>query len=494
VIPHSLRFRLVLWHACWLGATFLVTGTLLYFAVGRYLERTLAISELSRANRVAALVSRLNEIPAANYAMEITADFAPEASERFIRVFRPNGVVIYQSGPPGDESFDPAQIGPPSLHPGVRREKLTSGTELVIVTVVPNRPGTAPAATLATPFLVEVGQSLDPALTELHHLLLALSLGFLMVTAVALAGGYILVDRALQPVAEITRSAEGITSRNLSERLPIPATGDEFEQLSKALNRMIARLEEAFQLNRRFLADASHELRTPLTILHSELEALVQSQETHLEQNESMANLLEEVQRLAGIVENLFALSRLEAGLARTPTTHFDFAKLAATTAEQMCLLAEDKRVKINCQAPAPVFLQGDRGRFKQVIVNLLDNAIKYTPAGGTVTLTVRELPHETVCEVTDNGIGIPAASLPHVFDRFYRVDEARNRESGGAGLGLAIVKAIVTAHNGRVEVESTEGAGSCFRVFLPAAADHHPAAALDSLPQKAKTTPSETS
>ena len=467
--PRSLRFRLVLWHALWLGAVFLATGALLCFAVGRYLEQTLAKSELSRANRVAALVARLGEVPAASYATEITVDFAPEASGRFIRVFRPSGTVLYQSGPPADESFDPAQIGPPGLQPGVRREKLAAGAELVIVTVAGSGTAQAPAGT-ATPLLVEVGQSLAPELTELHRLLLTLSLVFVMVTIVALTGGYALVDRALRPVAEITRSAEGITSRNLSERLPIPAPGDEFEQLSAALNRMIARLDEAFQLNRRFLADASHELRTPLTILRSELEALVQRGETNPdpEPDETMGNLLEEVQRLAGIVENLFALSRLEAGLARTPTTYFDLAKLAATTAEQMCLLAEDKRVNINCQTPSPVFMEGDRGRFKQVIVNLLDNAIRYTPAGGKVTLTVREDHHEAVCEVTDNGIGIPAGVLPHLFERFFRVDEARNRESGGAGLGLAIVKAICTAHNGRVEVESTEGAGSCFRACLP--------------------------
>jgi signal transduction histidine kinase len=231
---------------------------------------------------------------------------------------------------------------------------------------------------------------------------------------------------------------------------------------------MIARLDEAFQHNRRFLADASHELRTPLTILRSELEAMEQHAGFDARLQETMGNLLEEVQRLARIVENLFALSRLDAGLAATVATHFDFAKLAATTTEQMCLLAEDKGVKITCQTATPVFLDGDRGRFKQIIVNLLDNAIKYTPSGGAVTLTVRAENNEAICEVADNGIGIPAPALPLVFDRFFRVDPARSREHGGAGIGLSIVKAICLAHNGRVTVESTEGHGSCFRVHLP--------------------------
>ena len=135
-----------------------------------------------------------------------------------------------------------------------------------------------------------------------------------------------------------------------------------------------------------------------------------------------------------------------------------------------MCLLAEDKGISITGQTSVPVWVLGDRGRFKQVIVNLLDNAIKYTPDGGAITLSVREQQGEAVCEVTDNGMGIPAAAVPHVFDRFYRVDEARNREVGGAGIGLSIVKAICAAHNGRVEVTSAKGQGSCFRVFLPLA------------------------
>ncbi len=459
----SLRFRLVLWYALWLGTVFLGTGALLYFAVGQYLEGNLARSQMSRANRVAALVGRLGEVSSNQLRMEITADFAPEASGRFIRVSQPTGTVLYQSGEPADQSFDPSQISPPA-GPGVRREKLAGGPEMMLVTV-------ATAATGGMGYRVEAGEALTPALTELHRLLLSLVLGFVMVTIVALAGGYVLVGRALQPVTDITRRAEGITSRHLSERLPVAPTGDEFQHLCEALNRMIARLDEAFQHNRRFLADASHELRTPLTILRGEMEAVVQRRELDPAVQETMNNLLEEVQRLARIVENLFALSRLEAGLASPVATRFDLARLASTTAEQMCLVAEDKGVKITCQTPQPVMVEGDPGRFKQVIVNLLDNAIKYTPAGGAITLAVREQDHKAVCEVADNGIGIPADALPRVFERFFRVDETRNRESGGAGIGLAIVKAICTAHNGHVEVNSTAGSGSCFRVCLPLSA-----------------------
>jgi heavy metal sensor kinase len=311
---------------------------------------------------------------------------------------------------------------------------------------------------------------MGPALDELHRFLFSLGLEFVLVASVALGGGMYLVGRALRPVAKITRSAEGITSRNLSERLPVPPTGDEFEHLSRTLNGMIARLEDAFLLNRRFLADASHELRTPLTVLRSELEVMLGRPGLDPDLRDTVGSLLEEVQRLVHIVETLFSLSRFETGQARPNHAQFDFAELAAATADQMCLLAEDKGQTLSCEVPAPVVIEGDRARLKQVIVNLLDNAIKYTPKGGSVRLSVLARGDEAICDVVDSGIGIPAEAIGHVFDRFFRVDAARSREVAGAGIGLSIVKVICAAHNGRVEVESAEGRGSRFRVHLPLA------------------------
>jgi signal transduction histidine kinase len=168
------------------------------------------------------------------------------------------------------------------------------------------------------------------------------------------------------------------------------------------------------------------------------------------------------------IVEGLFAISRLDAGDAQAESVKFDLGKLASSTSDQMSLLGEDKNIKITCAAANDVWIEGDRARMKQVVVNLLDNAIKYTPQGGAVGLNVRTRDGKAVLEVTDNGIGIPTDSLPRVFERFYRVDEARSRELGGAGLGLSIVKSICVAHHGHVEASSSPGNGSVFRVELP--------------------------
>jgi heavy metal sensor kinase len=310
---------------------------------------------------------------------------------------------------------------------------------------------------------------MQPIETVLERVLVMLLAGVVLVVLVGAGGGYLLVGRALAPVLQITQSAERITLHKLDEQLPVAPTGDELEQLSLALNRMIIRLREAFDQNRRFLADASHELRTPLTALRGELESIVGGA-MHPETRDRVGSALEEVNRLAKIVETLFAISRLDAGEAQQKSERFDLARLAGSTADQMALLAEDKGISVECDVQKSVTVEGDQSRIKQVVVNLLDNAIKYTPDGGSIKLRVHASNGEAILEVSDTGIGIPAAALPHVFERFFRVDAAHSREVEGAGLGLAIVKSICNAHGGRVEVESVENKGSTFKVRLPLA------------------------
>ena len=309
---------------------------------------------------------------------------------------------------------------------------------------------------------------LNPDEEMLRHLFLQLALGLPLAMVIIAGGGWLLVRRALQPVEQITRAAEQITQHNTSERMPVARTGDELEKLSLSLNRMIARLDDALRNSIRFAADASHELRTPLTILHGELEMFAQETQLPAEARNQVFSMLEEVARLSKIVEQLFALSRLDAGEAQADWQCFDLADLARTTAEQMALLAEDKHIAINCDANEPVQIEGDRARLKQVVVNLLDNAIKYTPENGSIQLSVNTLDGHAVLEVSDNGIGIPPEALPHVFERFFRVDQSRSSDSGSAGLGLSIVKSICTAHGAEVDVESAVRKGSSFRVKLP--------------------------
>ena len=456
---HSLRARLIGWYAGLLICVFVLFGLAMYQALERYLERSLRESLVRRGEQIAALLTQSNPAGETYVIDEIKARYAPESYDRFIRIARPDGSVLYSSG--RTATFDPS--GLPALIPATtRRVRLDDGNELMMSTRTLKRGGAE--------FLIQTAGPMQPIDIILTHLLSSLLLGLPVLVIVTAAGGYYLVGRALGPVARAARSAERISLQNLSERLPVHSSGDELEQLTVALNGMISRLSEALQQNQRFLADASHELRTPLAALYAELESIVSMADPASEVAERIGSSLEELDRLIKIVEALFAISRIDAGEAAEEWAQFDLARLAVNTTDQLCLLAEDKGVNISCEAAQRVSVQGNASRIKQVIVNLLDNAIKYTPANGRVKLTVQADHGKAVVEVADTGIGIPAEALPRVFDRFFRVDKARSRELGGAGLGLAIVKSICAAHNGHVAVESFPGHGSRFRVELPLA------------------------
>ena len=461
----SISFRLVVWYTSLLSGIFLLLGVLFYFGLQHFIQTNLELGQLHRARQIAdTLLAHFPSTGDSSLAGEIKSLYAPEINDRFIRLCSADGTVIYVSGTPADGSFSPANVPAFYPHPDTdssREFHLAGDKTLLVVLVNYQPPGGAR-------YTVEAGALLDPVEAMLNHLFIELALCLPLAVLIIAGGGWLLVRRALQPVAEITRAAEQITQHNTSERMPVPHTGDELEKLSVALNRMIARLDDAFRNSTRFVADASHELRTPLTILGGELEMLAEDRQLSEDTRDRVFSMLEETARLGKIVEQLFALSRLDAGEAQTEWQRFDLAELARTTADQMSLLAEDKSILIECDARQPVWIEGDRARLKQVIVNLLDNAIKYTQANGAIQLSVNALNKRAVLEVSDNGIGISADALPHVFERFFRADQSRSNDQGSAGLGLSIVKSICTAHGAEVEVLSALRKGSCFRVTLP--------------------------
>jgi heavy metal sensor kinase len=464
----SLEFQLLAWYSALLVSGFALLGTASYLVLQGSLTGALKDSLLRRARQIAQLLLEESR-PSGDgrVGQEIENRYAPGLNDRFARITRSDGLVLYLSHSPKDQGFDPATLPPatwPAPAESARKAPLLGGREMLLTAHAVQAPD-------GTRYLVETGAPLDDVRAGLRHWLLFLAAALPVAASLALGGGYVLIKRALTPVDRIAASAERISSHNLSERLPAAPTGDELERLSVALNHMIERLDTAFQYSRRFVADASHELRTPLTVLRGELESLVQEPRLSPELREQLGSVLEEAERLGHIVEGLFAISRLDAGEAQAEWVAFDLAQLATSTADQMSLLAEDKDIRVTCNAVQAVWVEGDRARLKQVVVNLLDNAIKYTLREGTVVLTVNATDSKAMLEVVDNGIGIPPEALPHVFDRFFRVDKARSRAEGGAGLGLSIVKSICAAHHGRVEASSTFGQGSLFRVELPLAA-----------------------
>lgn len=464
---HSVRFQLGLWYAGLLSAVFVLLGITTMAVLRRHLEANVRDMQLRRAHQVAQVMAPdLQEGPIGRIAQEVEARFSPALNNRFLRIRSADGTVVYRSGAPQDHSFDPESIVAdrwPEKAESSRKLQLPGGAAVVVASYVFRGSGNRL-------WHIEHGAPLEPVNAVLRHVAAAMAVTLLAAVAVAITGGYFLVGRALTVVDHISRSAEDISYQNLSDRLPIARTGDEIERLSVALNHMIERLDSAFQQSKRFVADASHELRTPLTILRGELEATLAQEGLASAVQERLGSLLEEVERLTKVVEGLLMLSRLDAGEAKSEWVSVDLAELTRSTAEQMSLLAEDRKIAMRRFTPAPVLVHGDRTRLKQVVVNLLDNSIKYTPQGGKVTLQVTTESGRAILEVADNGIGIPAEALPHVFERFFRADKARSQTVGGAGLGLAIVRSICIAHGGQVSVESEPGRGSRFRVELPLA------------------------
>jgi two-component system, OmpR family, sensor kinase len=301
-----------------------------------------------------------------------------------------------------------------------------------------------------------------------------LAFAWLIPLGVLLAGcgGYFLARRSLAPVAAMSQQAELIGAANLHERLLVGNANDELGRLARTFNELLDRLERSFERQRRFISDASHELRTPVSILRGEAEvALSQLSRSPQEYRESLAVLHEEAQRLAHIVEDLFTLTRADAGEYRLAQSDFYLDELAADCVRATRALAQAKSITLAALTPAEMPLCGDEDLLRRMILNLLDNAIKYTPVGGNVSVTCGSAPDGYELSVTDSGPGIPLEMQSRVFERFFRADRARSRTGaeGGAGLGLSIARWIAEAHLGRIELVRSDATGSKFTVRLPA-------------------------
>jgi heavy metal sensor kinase len=287
----------------------------------------------------------------------------------------------------------------------------------------------------------------------------------------AFGGGWLLARRALSPLAGMAARARAITASLLSQRLPVSNPHDELGRLGTVFNETLQRLENSFNELRRFAADASHELRTPLTALRAAGEVALRDPRDPANLRDTISAILEEAQRLEDLVEPLLALARAEADappLRRSPVA---CGALAREVAEGLRVLAEEKQQHLVVEAAADITVAADAGLLREALQNIVHNAIRYTPTGGRVTIRCQGRQNAAVIEVEDTGEGIAPEHRARVFERFYRVDKARARAEGGAGLGLAIARAAVERHGGRIELESTPGKGSLFRIVLPAGA-----------------------
>jgi len=308
--------------------------------------------------------------------------------------------------------------------------------------------------------------TVDESMAALATQLALIGPGILILSVL---GGLLLASRALRPIDRIARTAEEINASDLSRRIEVKST-DELGRLAGTLNEMFGRLQEAFDRQARFTADASHELRTPLSVIAGNVELGLKRQRSAEEHREILEDVRGASDRMQSIVEGLLTLARADAKAVKLRRERVSLTSLADEMARLHRPLAEKQGVKISVASEGDVEVTGDPERLKELITNLLTNAIRYSkPGGGEVGVRISCADGRAQLSVDDTGIGIPAADLPHIFERFYRVDKARSREAGGSGLGLAIVKWIVDAHAGSISVDSELGRGSRFVVSLPA-------------------------
>ncbi len=313
--------------------------------------------------------------------------------------------------------------------------------------------------------VIVVATSLDSVDESVSHLTILMLLAGPALLVVAGFGGWWLAGAALSPVARMTRQASTIGIARLDERVDVPDTADEIHDLAVTMNAMLERLEGGVRDQRRFVADASHELRTPLAVMLSEIEVSIRDPQLSQEAREVLASVQQEVEEMCATVEDMLTLARADEGqlvLVREP---IDLLEVASEVRESLVSMAESADVEVRIRGSAAPVL-ADRRRIEQVVRNLLANAIRYVGRGGHVVVSIWRESGEVGCEVRDNGPGISAEALPHVFDRFYRADASRT--GPGSGLGLAICREILVAHDGDIRVASEPGKGSEFTFMLP--------------------------
>lgn len=467
MITNTVRARLTLWYVSALALILVVFGIAVYVMLSRALHRrvdealrsTLDIAVTSLTNddeegqsNQSAAQSTSIELSSPQQAMSIFDGdgrlLAEHSYEEGLRVRRPDlgamtddSVYIYTAGGAGDGR-------------GLRR------TAARRVRIGPT----------GTPFIILASQSLKPVEEELESLREALYFATPAALLLAGLGGWLLARQGLAPVAAMARSAREIGAGNLGRQLPVANPRDELGQLATTFNELLARLEAAFAEQRRFMADASHELRTPLAVMSMAADVTLRKErQEEAEYRESLRMMAEQAHRLIRIVEDMFTLARADSGRYPLRKESLYLDDLLAEVARAGGLLASGKGVTVELDNLPESAFHGDEDLLRQMLLNLVGNAVKFTPPGGSVRLGLKRHGDEYLLSVSDTGPGIPAEARAHVFERFYRADKSRTRaKDGGAGLGLPIARWIARAHDGELELADPNGEGTTFLARLP--------------------------
>jgi len=386
-----------------------------------------------------------------------------QVQERLLEILSPDGGVLYRNEKLGNRTMGGAPFaGEGERGYSGRTIRISDGTRVILISRKYDLEGRT--------VLIRVGYGEDLIWTQLKATLLILIAASPLILAGTAYAGYKMVGRTLEPVMKMADRAEQIDSERLSERLPVETPEDELGHLARVFNQMLSRIENSFEQLRRFTADASHELRTPLAAMRSIGEVRLQDGATQEDYRDTIGSMLEEVNRLTSIVENLLTLSRADAGQIQLQVSIFPLTALVREAASLLEVLIEDKNLTFRLSGDESIGVQADRLYVRQAVVNVLHNAVKFTPEGGTIHARIRCISgSQAELMITDTGPGIPEQHAAKIFDRFYRADEARTGAGMGAGLGLSIAKWAVQANNGEIGLGGSSSGGCTFWIRLPA-------------------------
>ncbi len=456
----NIRWRLTLWFGAAMIVLLVGRSFWIYFMMERHMIMT---TDADLDSNLDSLEVEIGRISAADELERVLTNYANNNRGLRFDVATSNNDTLFRSPetpPPVTNKFRSAAA------PKLERTYSTNLSET-------GEQRRAVIGAIASPvgnLTVRASRSMQAERNEAQNFIVTLLATLPPVALAALGVGYLVSARALSPVDKMISAANDITANRLEKRIDVPDTGDELSRLAKTLNEMIDRLYKSFEEMRRFTADAAHDLRTPVTALRTEIEVSLMADHTVEEFRSSMQTALDEAINLSRLTEQLLDLSREDDGTHPGLLETLRLDQIVGSVLEDLQTVARQKQITVDTQQMRPWTVTGDQVRLRRVVMNLFDNAVQYTPAGGRVWIEGQATPEQTTLVIADNGPGIPADDLPHIFDRFRRVDWARNRQSGGTGLGLAICKSIVEAHGGQIRAESTLGKGTRVIVTLPTA------------------------